>query len=78
MLPLVDLRRQYLSIKGEVDDALLETVASARYVLGEEVARFEEEFAAYCGTRHCLGVSSGTVGRIMRHPFRSGQRGAPC
>jgi dTDP-4-amino-4,6-dideoxygalactose transaminase len=60
MLPLVDLRRQHLSIEGEIDDAVRRTVASARYILGEEVARFEAEFAEYCGTRHCVGASSGT------------------
>jgi len=61
MIPLVDLRRQYLSIKEEIDAVLLETVASGRYILGEEVVRFEGEFAEYCGTRHCIGVSSGTA-----------------
>lgn len=61
VIPLVDLRRQYRSIKDEIDTALLETVASTHYVLGEEVARFEEEFAEYCGARHCVGVASGTA-----------------
>jgi dTDP-4-amino-4,6-dideoxygalactose transaminase len=65
VLPLLDLRRQYLSIKEEVDAALLTTVASGRYILGAEVARFEEEFAEYCGTRHCVGVSSGTGGLAL-------------
>jgi dTDP-4-amino-4,6-dideoxygalactose transaminase len=60
-LPLVDLARQYRSIKDEVDAALLEAVASTDYVLGEELARFEEDFAAYCGARWCVGVSSGTA-----------------
>jgi dTDP-4-amino-4,6-dideoxygalactose transaminase/acetyltransferase-like isoleucine patch superfamily enzyme len=60
-VPLVDLRRQYRSIKEEIDAALLEVVASGTYILGEEVRRFEEEFASYCGTEHCVGVSSGTA-----------------
>ena len=60
-LPFVDLERQYLSIKEEIDAALLETAASTQYVLGEEVGRFEEEFAAYCGARYCIGVASGTA-----------------
>jgi len=59
-LPLVDLERQYRSIKEEVDGALLDAVASTEYVLGEELARFEQDFAAYCGVRHCVGVGSGT------------------
>lgn len=60
-LPLVDLKRQYLSIKEEIDAALLDTVASTHYILGDAVARFEEEFAAYCGVRCCVGVGSGTA-----------------
>ena len=57
----VDLERQYLSIKQEIDAAILETVASAQYVLGEELARFEEEFAAYCEAAQCVGVGSGAA-----------------
>ena len=60
-LPFVDLQRQYRSIKEEVDTALIESVASAEYILGEELERFEDEFAAYCGARHCVGVGSGTA-----------------
>jgi dTDP-4-amino-4,6-dideoxygalactose transaminase len=60
-LPLVDLKRQYLSIKEEIDAALLDAVASTQYILGDEVTRFEEEFADYCGVRYCIGVGSGTA-----------------
>lgn len=60
-LKLVDLGRQYASIKAEADGALLDAVGSTRYILGEEVDRFEREFAAYCGTRECIGVASGTA-----------------
>jgi dTDP-4-amino-4,6-dideoxygalactose transaminase len=60
-LPLVDLEVQYRSIKAEIDAALLAAIASTAYVLGEELARFEQEFADYCGARHCVGVGSGTA-----------------
>jgi dTDP-4-amino-4,6-dideoxygalactose transaminase len=60
-LPLVDLKRQYLSIKEEIDAALLDAVASTQYILGDELTRFEEEFAEYCGVRCCVGVGSGTA-----------------
>jgi dTDP-4-amino-4,6-dideoxygalactose transaminase len=60
-LPLVDLKRQYLSIKEEIDTALLDLVASTQFILGDELTRFEEEFAEYCGVRHCIGVGSGTA-----------------
>jgi dTDP-4-amino-4,6-dideoxygalactose transaminase len=60
-LPFVDLERQYRSIKGEIDAALLDAVESTQYVLGEQLASFEQEFADYCGTRHCVGIGSGTA-----------------
>ena len=60
-LPFVDLRRQYSSLKAEIDQALVDSAASTQYILGEELTRFEEEYAAYCGTRYCVGVGSGTA-----------------
>jgi dTDP-4-amino-4,6-dideoxygalactose transaminase len=60
-IQLVDLGRQYRSIQEEMDKAILEAVASTQYILGEEVARFEREWAAYCGVAECIGVSSGTA-----------------
>jgi len=44
-----------------LEPALLEAAADAAYILGEEVARFEEEFAEYVGARNCVGVNSGTA-----------------
>src|SRR5215831_944753 len=60
MIPYLDLKAQYRSIKPEIDVAVLKVLESSEFVLGSEVARFEEEFAAYCGTRHAIGVNSGT------------------
>jgi dTDP-4-amino-4,6-dideoxygalactose transaminase len=60
-LAFVDLERQYSSIKAEIDAALIGSAASTQHILGEELTRFEEEFAAYCGTHHCVGVGSGTA-----------------
>ena len=60
MIPFLDLKAQYASIKTEIDAAVLNVLASAQYVLGEEVASFEEEFAAYCGTKHAIAVNTGT------------------
>ena len=60
MIPYVDLRAQYHSIKAEVDAAIAKVLESSEFVLGSEVARFEEEFAAYCGARYGIGVNSGT------------------
>jgi dTDP-4-amino-4,6-dideoxygalactose transaminase len=59
-VPFLDLKAQYRAIKPEVDAAVLGVLGSAQYVLGEEVAAFEREFAAYCGTRHAVAVNTGT------------------
>lgn len=60
MIPYFDLKAQYRSIKPEIDAAVLKVLESSEFVLGSEVARFEEEFAAYCRVRHAVGVNSGT------------------
>ena len=51
---------QYRSIKPEIDAAVLRVLDSAQFILGPEVAAFEREFAAYCGTTEAIGVNSGT------------------
>jgi len=59
-VPFVDLNAQYRSIRDEVNNAMLDVVASSQFILGEQVKRFEEEFAAYCDVRYAIGVDSGT------------------
>lgn len=60
MIPFLDLQAQYRSIKDELEPAVLETLRSCNYVLGGAVERFEENFAAYCGTKHAIACSTGT------------------
>lgn len=60
MIPPIDLKREYISIKDEVDAAVARVLESGRYILGDEVRTFEEEFATYCGVAHAVGVGSGT------------------
>jgi len=60
MVPFIDLKRQYVGIKQEVLVATLNVYEKGRYILGEEVAAFEKEFARYCGTRYAVSVGSGT------------------
>jgi len=55
-IPFIALTRQYASIKDEVDAAIARVLARGRFILGEEVAAFEEEFAAYVGARYAVGV----------------------
>lgn len=59
-VPFVDLKAQYLSIKSEVDAAIQHILDNTQFILGAEVAAFEQEFAAYCGAAHCMGVNNGT------------------
>jgi dTDP-4-amino-4,6-dideoxygalactose transaminase len=60
MIPFVDLKAQYRSIKKEIDAAVIRVLESSEFVLGSEVAALEEEFAAYCRVKHAVGVNSGT------------------
>src|SRR3954453_4688408 len=60
MIPLVDLRAQYLSIKSDVDAEFLRVMDTGQFVLGEEVEAFEREFAAYSGAADGIAVNSGT------------------
>ena len=60
MIPLVDLKAQYATIKPEVDAAMQTVVDSAAFINGPQVRSFEESFAAFCGVRHAIGVQSGT------------------
>ncbi len=60
-IPLVDLKRQYQAIRHEVLPKIEEVVASGNFIGGSEVQRFEEEFAAFCGTRFAAGLASGTA-----------------
>lgn len=53
-------RAQYLAHQSEIDAALQRVLANGRYILGEEVQAFEQEFAAYLGVAQVLGVGSGT------------------
>jgi dTDP-4-amino-4,6-dideoxygalactose transaminase len=60
MIPFLDLKAQYHSIKDEIDEAISKVLESTQFTLGNEVAAFEEEFATYCNARYGVGVNSGT------------------
>ena len=60
MIPQCDPRANYLAHREEIDAAVSAVLGGGRYVLGEQVALFEEEFAAYMGSGHAIGVASGT------------------
>ncbi len=59
-IPLVDLKAQYVPIKEEIDEVINRVINNSSFILGEEVASFEREFATFCNTRYATGTSSGT------------------
>ena len=59
-VPYLDLKAQYQSIKPEIDAAIARVLDSCQFVLGSEVAGFEQEFATYCGAAECIALNSGT------------------
>ena len=59
-VPYFDLKQQYAEIRNDVLRALDEVCDSSQFILGEQVALFESEFAAYCGTKHCVALNTGT------------------
>ena len=57
-VPFVDFVSPYQELKADLDAAYLRFMESASYVLGAEVEAFEREYAAYCGTKFCIGVGN--------------------
>jgi len=60
MIPMVDLKQQYLALKPELDKQLLKALEDTQFILGPNVRAFEEEAAEYIGTRHAISCASGT------------------
>lgn len=58
-VPFLDLRAAYLELKTDIDMAVARVLDSGWYLLGEELAAFECEYAAYVGARYCIGVGNG-------------------
>ena len=59
-VPFVDLTAQHGGIADEVQDAISAVIRRSDFILGRDVALFEEEYAAYCGARYAIGLDSGT------------------
>lgn len=64
-IPLVDLRAQFNSIRDEVMPVIDDVMSSAGFIGGPNVSDFEDEFAAFCGTAHAVGVANGTDALIV-------------
>ena len=58
-IAFLELKQATDELREELDDAYHQVLASGNFILGPQVEAFEQEFAAYCGTRHCVTVGSG-------------------
>lgn len=58
-IPFLDIKPQYKELQQEFDEAYMRVMDSGWYILGREVEAFEQEFAAYIGAKHCIGVGNG-------------------
>jgi dTDP-4-amino-4,6-dideoxygalactose transaminase len=64
-VPLLDLKPQYLSLKKDLDEAILRVAESQYFILGPEVEKMEKEFCDYLGCKYAIGVSSGTDALLL-------------
>lgn len=60
MIPFVDLKAQFASIKDDILNALNQVIDESAFIKGRFVERFEMEFANKCKVKHCIGVANGT------------------
>jgi dTDP-4-amino-4,6-dideoxygalactose transaminase len=65
MIPMVDLKRQYKSLKADIDSAIQNVLDDGQFILGPNVAELEKEIAAYHGVSHAIGVASGTDALLL-------------
>ncbi len=63
--PFFSLQQEHREIQDELIAAATRVIQSGHYILGPEVARFEAEFAGYCGVQHCVGVGNGLEAIVL-------------
>ena len=64
-IPCANPQRQFSEQSDEINRAIKRVLDSGSYILGSEVEKFEEEFAAFMGSSQCIGVNSGTDALIL-------------
>ncbi len=64
-IPLINLKKQYETIKDKTDEQILEVLHSTQYIMGRNVKEFEKEFAEYIGVKHVIAVGNGTDALII-------------
>ncbi|MDO9193409.1 MAG: DegT/DnrJ/EryC1/StrS family aminotransferase, partial [Undibacterium sp.] len=58
-IPFLDLKVQHQDLRAELTQAFNEVLDSGWFIQGNQLALFEQEYASYCGTKHCIGVGNG-------------------
>lgn len=64
-ISLIDLKAQYATIKEQLDEATIDVLSSANYIMGKNVLEFEKEFSQYLGVKHSISVGNGTDALII-------------
>jgi len=65
MIPFVDLKAQYDSIKDEIDNVIQNVLDNTNFIMGEELKKFEVEFARFCDVKYAIGVANGSDALIL-------------
>jgi dTDP-4-amino-4,6-dideoxygalactose transaminase len=60
MIKFLDLKKQYETIKPQIDEAIQNVINESAFIGGRYVAEFEKAFASFCNTQYCIGVGNGT------------------
>ena len=64
-IPMLDLKREYEYMKGEIDSALQKCLEHQKWIFGPEIKEFEDLIGRYLGVKNCVGVSSGTEALVL-------------
>lgn len=59
-MQFIDLKKQYQMQKEAIDERIHRVLQHGQFIMGAEVKQFEDEFAAFCGTKHCISCANGT------------------
>ncbi len=65
MIRFVDLKRQYMEYKNDIDRAIKDVLESGQFILGRQVDELEDRLADFVGTKHCITCSSGTDALLL-------------
>jgi len=65
MIPFIDLQTQRARIADKIDAAVSKVIRHGAYIFGPEVKQFEQELAAFCGAKHCIGNANGTDALVL-------------